>query len=244
MKDYFSTGSSDYAKYRPHYPAELFSFLKKLTPERKRAWDCGTGSGQVAGELAEFFEQVEATDISRSQLDSAVKRSNINYSLQPAEKTSFPEHFFDLVTVAQAVHWFDLESFFQEVQRVLKPNGYIAVIGYSLFRSNSGTNAVIDHLYNDIVGPFWYPERRYLDEKYETIPFRFREIKTPHFEISQKWSFEHLLGYLRTWSSVKNYLKQKGEDPVSLIEAELYNSFGETGEVVFPVLLRVGRKEI
>ncbi|WP_029034819.1 class I SAM-dependent methyltransferase [Salinimicrobium terrae] len=241
MKDLFSSYSDDYSRYRPTYPVELFNFLRKLCRSGERAWDCGTGNGQVAGELAMFFEQVNATDISIHQLGQAVQKSNIQYSKQPAEKTAFPGDHFDLVTVGQAVHWFDFEKFYTEVKRVLKKDAVISIFGYSLFKSNSETDQIIRHFYNNIIGPYRSPERCFLEDKYNTIPFPFEEIEAPAFEMKQQWSFERLIGYLNTWSAVKAYEKEKNANPVELVREELQESFGEVGEIDFPVLLRVGR---
>lgn len=170
MKDNFSTNSSLYAQFRPKYPAELFSFLDSRVEHKEAAWDCGTGNGQVAGELAKFFNRVKATDISQNQLDNTEKSPNINYSLKPAEETNFPDNSFDLI----AIHWFDFSQFYKEVDRTLKPGGIIAVIGYGLLKSNEQTNDLINHLYRDIVGPSWDHERRYLDEGYPQYPVSFR----------------------------------------------------------------------
>jgi len=194
----------------------------------------------VAGELAAFFEQVYATDISINQLSQAVQKPNIHYTKQAAENTIFPDAHFDLVTVGQAVHWFDFEKFNSEVKRVLKKDAVIAIFGYALFRSNVETDEIIRHFYNDIIGPFWAPERRFLEEKYRTIPFPFKEIEAPKIEMKQNWSFERLIGYLNTWSAVKAYQKEHKKNPVELVKEELQKSFGEVGEVNFPILLRVG----
>lgn len=241
MKDNFSTASDKYAQFRPTYPPELFHFLRKICSSRERAWDCGTGNGQVAGELAEFFYGVCATDISVNQLSQAIQKPNISYTKQAAEKTNFPDDHFDLVTVAQAVHWFDFDRFYTEVKRLLKKEAPIAIFGYGLFRSNPETDEVIQNFYQKIIGPYWDSERRYLEEKYKTIPFPFEELETPQFEIRNKWSLERLLGYLNTWSAVKHYEKQEGKNPVSLITDDLTTSFGEIGEINFPVFLRLGR---
>ena len=241
MKDNFSSHSSQYAKYRPGYPPELFAFLKDTVGDKEIAWDCGTGNGQVAAQLAKFFLKVEATDISRQQLENALKMSNINYSVQRAEKTSFPDAHFNLITVAQAIHWFDFEAFYAEVRRTLKPEGILAVMGYGLFRSNDATDKVIKHFYEQIIGPYWDEERRYLEEEYRSIPFPFEELKTPQFENRLHWKIEHLLGYLNSWSAVKHYEKAKDHNPVALIEEELRKSFGKEGEVTFPLLFRVGK---
>ena len=241
MKDLFSSHSQEYSRYRPTYPPELFNFLRKLCAARERAWDCGTGNGQVAGELATFFEQIYATDISINQLSQAVQKPNIHYTKQSAEKTNFPDDQFDLVTVGQAVHWFDFDLFYNEVKRVLKKDAVIAIFGYALFKSNPETDQIIQHFYDNIIGPYWQPERRYLEERYQTIPFPFEEIEAPEFEMKQQWSFERLIGYLNTWSAVKAYENEKKENPVELVKERLQASFGEVGEVNFPVLLRVGR---
>jgi ubiquinone/menaquinone biosynthesis C-methylase UbiE len=241
MKDNFSSKSSSYAKYRPTYPQELYQFLKEKLHKTEKAWDCGTGNGQVAGSLAKFFKEVQATDISQQQLDNAIRQPNIHYSVQTAEKTNFPDNNFDLITVAQAIHWFHFEAFYKEVARVLKPDGIIAVIGYSLFKSNPETDEVILKFYQDIVGPFWDEERKYLDEKYKTIPFPFKELESPVFEQEYEWTFNHVMGYLKTWSAVKHYEKANGENPVDLIEEELKATFGAKNKVVFPILFRCGK---
>lgn len=242
MKDNFSTQSQQYLKFRPGYPQELFAFLEGLLPEKKTAWDCGTGNGQVAVELAKFMQKIYATDISRQQLQNAIQKENIIYSEQPAERTNFKKDQFDLVTVAQAVHWFNFKEFYKEVRRVLKPGGIIAVIGYGLLRINEHTDAVIDHFYMNIVGSYWDEERKYLDEKYQTIPFPFNEIPSPGFENKLAWELEHLIGYLKTWSAVKHYQKDKGHNPVDRVYEDLKRSFEKKGTVTFPVLLRVGMK--
>lgn len=240
MKDNFSRNSDKYALYRPGYPDELFQFLKELVTEKEKAWDCGTGNGQVASKLSEYMTEVYATDISEQQLKQAIQKANIIYSKQPAESTNFPEKYFDLITVAQAIHWFDFETFYKEVKRVLKPSGYLAVIGYGLFRSNPETEEIIYHLYRNILGEYWDPERQYLEDNYQGIPFPFQELKTPEFQFSEKWSFERLIGYLNTWSAVKHYEKATGKNPVALVREDLQRTFGQEGMVIFPILFRVG----
>jgi len=240
MKDNFSTQSSFYAKYRPAYPKKLYEFLKKNLHKTEKAWDCGTGNGQVAVELAKFFKEVQASDISKQQLENAEKRPNINYSSQPAEKTDFPDNYFNLITVAQAIHWFNFEAFYMEAKRVLKPNGTIVIIGYSLFKSNPETDKIIKDFYENLIGPFWDEERKYLEEHYQTIPFPFSEMETPKFEQEYVWTFNQLIGYLKTWSAVKHYENAKGENPVDLIKDDLQKAFGNQNKVVFPILIRMG----
>ena len=241
MKDNFSTNSEEYSKFRPRYPEALFRFLETKILNKENAWDCGTGNGQVAAELSEFFTRVEATDISAQQLESAIQKPNIFYSKQPAEKTKFPENSFDLITVAQAIHWFDFEKFYIEVRRVFKPKGFIAVMGYSLFNSSSKTDEVIYYLYEKLLGKYWDKERRYLEEAYQSIPFPFNEIETPNFSQEYQWNFEQLIGYLKTWSAVKHFEKAENYNPVDKISPQLKEAFGEIGKVFFPILFRFGQ---
>ena len=243
MKDNFSTRADKYAQFRPRYPEALFDHLFSLSPEKEAAWDCGTGNGQVAQRLAAVFQSVQATDISRQQLDNAIVLPNIHYSVQPAETTGFADHSFDLITVAQAIHWFDFNAFYAEVDRTLKPGGILAVIGYNLPRFNSALDAVVDAFYKDVVGPFWDKERHYVDENYRTIPFPYADLPAREFTIDVQWSFDHLVGYIETWSAVKHYQQQKKEDPVALIEPRLKTAWGEARELSghFPILLRIAR---
>jgi ubiquinone/menaquinone biosynthesis C-methylase UbiE len=241
MKDNFSSGSDQYALFRPTYPAALFDHLLSLTPRREQAWDCGTGNGQVAVVLAESFDRVFATDISAAQLASAPPHERIEYSVQPAEKTTFPDDSFDLITVAQAIHWLDFEAFYCEVDRVVRPGGVLAVIGYDRPRLSPAVDAVLDAFYRDVAGPYWDRERRYIDEQYRTIPFPYTDLATPSFAIEAEWSFRQLIGYLGTWSAVKHYQKANGEDPVAGVAAGLKKNWGDDAvkKARFPIFLRV-----
>ncbi|CAL66447.1 class I SAM-dependent methyltransferase [Christiangramia forsetii] len=244
MKDNFSTKSADYKKFRPDYPDEIYDFIRSKINGFDNAWDCGTGNGQVAGVIADFFTNVAATDISENQIKNAVKKSNIKYSIQPAEKTTFKNEQFDLIISAQAAHWFEFDKFYSEVKRCLKPDGLVVLMGYGLFTSNPATNELIADFYDNTIGAYWDPERKYLDEHYHTIPFPFKDIKAPPFFRVCEWDIEHLLGYLRTWSAVNHYEKKNDRNPVSLIEDRLRNTFGKKNKIVFPILLRLGKIEV
>lgn len=244
MKDNFSKQSADYSKYRPTYPADLFDFLNTLVSSKETAWDCGTGNGQVAAMLTSLFDKVCATDISENQIAHAVKKDNIIYKVERAEYTSFADEQFDLVTVAQAIHWFDFDAFYSEVKSTLKHNGIIAVIGYSLPLIDKKVNEVLNEFYHNVVGQYWDNERRYVDEEYKTIPFPFNEIETPPFSTQYDWNLDHFTGYLNTWSAVQHYKDKNNLNPVNLIVDDLKKIWkaDEIKVVNFPVLLRVGKK--
>lgn len=241
MKDNFSNQSSAYSKFRPAYPDELINCIVSLVKTKQLALDVATGNGQVAVALSKYFETVYATDISENQLLHATKAANVIYKNLPAEKTDFKDQQFDLITVAQAVHWFDFDSFYREVGRILKPDGILAILGYGLFSTNPHSDAIIKDFYYHIVGPFWDPERKYLDENYKTIPFPLQEIRSGHFINEFIWTFEQLIGYLETWSAVEHYKKRNNKNPIDLIRNDLKISW-ENGDkkVTFPMLLRIG----
>lgn len=243
MKDNFSIQSALYAQFRPTYPAALYDYILSLVKEKDLAWDCATGNGQVARELAKHFKQVYATDISESQLKNAPQQPNITYQVAPAEKTNFKNQSFDLITVAQAIHWFDFDGFYQEVNRTLKPSGLLAVIGYGLMYINPAIDALVHKLYEDILGLFWDEERRYITEDYQTIPFPFHEIEAPKFTIKTQWSFEQLVGYLNTWSALQHYMQTHNQNPMDFIYEPLKETWGaaESKDVNFPILLRIGK---
>ncbi|ATL48695.1 SAM-dependent methyltransferase [Chitinophaga caeni] len=244
MKDLFSTDAANYATYRPGYPSELFIYLSNLAPAHELAWDAGTGNGQVAARLSSYFKNVIATDISKPQLAAARKVANVQYLEMPSEHTDFKDGSFDLVTVAQAVHWFNFDQFYAEVRRTLKPGGVIAVTGYGLLRSTEAINNAIDELHNEILRDHWEVERKYIDEGYKTIPFPFEEKSTPVFEHSCEWDLNQLLGYLATWSAVQHYIRSEHTNPVSFIEPALKAVFADQEKITFqfPILLRVGTK--
>jgi hypothetical protein len=246
MKDRFSSDSKGYATFRPGYPAELLQFILDHTPGRTLAWDCATGNGQFASLLAPPFAQVYATDMSANQIAQALPSPNIHYSQQPAESTNFPDHAFDLITVAQAIHWFDFERFYAEVRRVAAPNAMLAVIGYPLLSVNADVDSVLHHFYHETLQDHWDQERRYLDADYRTIPFPFQEVAAPKFYSTYDWNFDQFIGYLNTWSAVKNYIAKEGNNPLVHAETNFQTAWreGESHQVTFPMILKLGHVEL
>ncbi|MEM7298276.1 MAG: class I SAM-dependent methyltransferase [Bacteroidota bacterium] len=242
MKDNFSTQSDDYAKFRPVYTQDLIDYLISITPHHGKCWDCGTGNGQLAVQLSEYFEQVYATDISEKQLSNASQKSNIDYSKQPAEKTNFPDRYFDLITVAQAVHWFDHDPFNLEVKRILKPGGLIALIGYGLVKVEDPAGTIIKDFYWNVTKPYWDPERDHIEAGYQTIPFPFQEAKDiPNFDISKQMTLDELTGYISTWSAVQHFKKANNYNPIEKLKDDLFQVWKDgKREVIFPVFARVG----
>ncbi len=243
--DNFSSQADYYKKYRPVYPQILYDEILQWVPKRQRCWDCGTGNGQVAVVLADYFDEVVATDVSAKQIEAAEPRDNISYKVERAEQTAFAEASFDLITVAQAMHWFDQPAFNREVKRLLKPGGIIAIWGYGLMRVNQAVNAVIDEFYTQIIGPYWDPERRQIDDHYASIIFDFAEIPVSKpLAIVDEWPYERLEGYFNSWSSVQHYINKEGQNPVPELVGKIRQHWpqGKSKQVTFPIFLRLGRK--
>ena len=243
--DRFSIQSKHYKRHRPVYPTELYKEILQPVTAYERCWDCATGNGQVAQVLSNHFEQVEATDISENQLAQAPELSNVRYSLQRAEATNFPDNYFDLITVGQAIHWFDFAAFNKEMKRVSKREAIVAIWGYGLLKIDKDIDTLTTEFDSNIVGPYWDIERKHIDSAYSSIPFPFESIKVQRsFCIQEEWDLVRLEGYFNSWSCVQNYKDQKnGENPVpKLIEQiSAHWAEGESKKVTFPIFLRLGR---
>lgn len=227
FKDHFSTQAADYARYRPDYPQELYDFILLNVRSSDAAWDCGTGNGQVAVELANYFEDVMGTDPSASQIANAIAIENVTYSVASAESSGLPSQYFDVITVGQAIHWFNFEAFYAEVHRVAKPGALLMVWGYGLTTINPAVDEVVNDFYNNIVGAYWPPERKYLDEEYHKIPFPFKKIAVPPMHMYQQWGLNDLVGYLSTWSSVQAYIKAHAVNPLQALYPKLATAWGD-----------------
>lgn len=242
--DHFSGASAAYAAFRPRYPDALFDFLARAAPARDAAWDVGTGTGQAAVGLARHFAHVVASDASRTQIEHATPNARVSYRVAPAEASGLDSASVDLVTVAQALHWFDRSRFWTETRRVLRPQGVVAVWTYVLFEIAPPIDAIIRDFYSGIVGPFWPPERRITEERYQTIEFPFTEIVAPSFVIEQTVTLDDAAGYVRTWSATRAFLKHHRRDPVDDLVKQLARAWGAPQEsrlARWPVSMRVGR---
>ena len=244
FKDHFSTSSDRYAAYRPAYPDALFGWLASLCSEHDTAWDCATGNGQAALGLAPHFRQVIATDASAEQIRHAASHSAIDYRVAPAEASGLADHSVDLVTVAQAAHWFDLPRFYAEVSRVLKPGSAIALWGYGRMVLPVGMDAPFLRFYAETVGPYWPPERKLIDDAYRSLDFPFAEIESPAFYLEVEWTLPRLMDYLSTWSVVKRFLSECGRNPLPELMAELRPLWGDPDAALrlqWPLFIRVGQ---
>ena len=244
FEDHFSEFAETYSKYRPSYPSELFEYLSGICNDHKQAWDCGTGNGQAARSLADYFDNVLATDASKDQLEDALKHPRINYRVELAEKVSLGDSSADLVTVAAAVHWFNFEKFYAEVKRVLKPGGIISVWGYHLFKINPSIDILLDKYYSEILRDYWPEQFRYVDTRYGDLPFPFDELTPPEFKMITEWDLDQVAGFLSSWSGTKIYLQKTGRHALSEVWDDLTKAWGNEKvkqKINWPLYMRVGK---
>jgi ubiquinone/menaquinone biosynthesis C-methylase UbiE len=241
FKDYFSNGSEEYRLYRPEYPDDLFAWLASLSAEKKLAWDCATGNGQAARQLAAYYDEVIATDGSKQQISHAEPTNNIRYHVARETNPLVPDASVDLVTVAQAIHWFDTDIFFDEVTRVLKPGGVLAFWGYNLLTISPEIDVIINRLYWQTLNGYWPAERKILEAGYQSFKLPFPETTALAFDMKQKWSLEQLLGYLNTWSAVKRYQADTQINPLDSAAKSLHAAWGSDAPktVNWPLSIRV-----
>ncbi len=244
--DHFSAFANRYADYRPHYPSALFDYLATLVPQGSLVWDCACGNGQATIDLAARFGRVIATDASAEQIASAAPHPRVEYRVATAESSGLADESIGLLTVAQAMHWFNLDRFFAEAKRVLVRDGVLAVWAYGVNNvEGEAVNELVQDYYANIVGPYWPPERTLVEEGYRTIPFPLVEISAPTIDMETHWDLDALLGYFSTWSATNRFIKAKGHNPLEELEKDLAKVWGERERkrrVTWPLSIRVGRK--
>ena len=246
FKDHFSGHADAYASARPRYPSRLYDWLTQQAPSSCHAWDCATGSGQAAVALAAHFERVTATDASAAQIANASAHPRVQYRVASAEQSGLGDTCIDLITVAQALHWFDHAAFYAEVSRVAQPGGVLAAWTYGLTRVAPAIDAIVDTLYEDLLGPWWPPERRHVETGYRDLPFPFADIPAPGFSMQLSWSLPQFIAYLHTWSALQRYLKANPSTAMDAIEQRLARAWGGADRVrtvLWPLQLRIGRIE-
>jgi SAM-dependent methyltransferase len=242
--DEFSAVAAQYAASRPTYPPGLFQTFSALAPAATCAWDCGTGNGQAATALAEFFEAVYATDASADQIEHARAHPRVRYSVAPAEGSGLPDRSVDLVSVAQALHWFDLEPFYAEVRRVARPGAVIAAYGYSWFYISPEFDQLTNRFLLEPLQQFWSSNNRLLWEGYRTIPFPFKELKVPILAIHQHWLLDEVFAYYLTWSAARRKMEIDGDDFVRVAHTEFKRRWEDPASrkhIVMPIDVRAGR---
>jgi SAM-dependent methyltransferase len=243
----FNEESELYAKVRPLYPKALFKYLTGLCNEHTAAWDGACGNGQAAVGLASYLDDVQATDVSEGQIANAIENPKITYSVQPSEATNFQKNQFDLVCIAQALHWFDYDLFWPEVKRVLKPAGIFAAWGYSWFSVEDGIDECISEKFLKFLEPYWSARNILLWDSYRKVPFPFPRIDAPKIEMVMEWNLSQVFAYLRSWSATQRCLEDIGKQFLLNAYEAVLKEWGDPTKrekVKMDFCLLVGRNEI
>ncbi len=238
------TDGSDYAVYRPDYPGELAGLLAELPARPGTALDVGCGTGQLTVQLTPHFDQVIGVDSSASQIESATPAANIAYRVGEAEHLPIEDHSVDLVTVAQAAHWLNLEAFYPEVRRVAAPGAALALISYGIchFRDPE-LNELYQEFYWGGFHRFWAPARTHVENGLADLPFPFEPVEVDCPPIVRRHRLAHFLGYLGTWSAAKNARETGHGDELAAFARQLTKCWGDPEKahtVVWPMTVRAG----
>ena len=240
----FADKSDLYAASRSQYPRELFSFITDLVVQHNAAWDCATGNGQAAVGVAETFDLVQATDIRQQQITHSLTRNNIHYSVCCAEKTAFVDNQFDLVTVAQALHWFDFDKFWPEVNRVLKPDGVFCTFAYIWCEVSPVIDIAVEGYIKRIDAPYWASNNKLVWDSYKGVEFPFAQIGTPKFTLQNLWGFQLFMNYIHTWSATRRCIEVKGIEFFERAKLQIVREWGDPKEkrlVTSPLTVMAGR---
>jgi SAM-dependent methyltransferase len=240
---HFARHAGAYAEFRPHYPRALFDAIVAACARRERACDCGSGSGQALAPLARAFTWLVASDPALAQVALAGSRANVGRIVARAEALPFAQHSFDLIAAGQALHWFDLQTFFNEAARVLRPRGVVAAWCYGLLTLPRVLDGVLREFHDNLVGPYWPPARRLVDEAYASIAWPWPRVETHRFAMARRWSLDELVNYIGTWSCVGAYRRATGRDPIPGLQFALRARWGqgERRAVRWPLTLKLVR---
>ncbi len=241
---HFEQGGEAYARFRPDYPPQLVSSIVQYVDDRAMALDVGCGNGQLSCLLAHHFDRVYAIDASVSQIEQARPHPRVHYSVESAEAISLSKGCVSLVTVAQAAHWFDLEAFYEEVERVTVQNGLIALITYGILEIAGPVKERFRRFCLQDMGPFWPPERRHVETAYADLAFPFEEVNIPIHRIDQTWTLSDLTGYIETWSASKQARDAGRNDVIDRFHEDvrlLWSDPARPRSVSWPLTVRLGR---
>jgi SAM-dependent methyltransferase len=227
----YSSYAMQYAQSRPGYPEKLFVYLASLVEQHELAWDCATGNGQAALSLTKFFKKIIATDISSDQINHAIKHQQIEYKVCSAEQSGLDNNSIDLVTIASAIHWFNLDRYYNEVQRIIKSGGILAAWTYHVGYVEPPFDKLFLHFYTDILSPYFGARAKLVDEKYSKINLPGKHIDVTDFYVSANWKLFNMLNFINSWSGTQQYIKENEKNPVDLISKELEQIWGDPEKI-------------
>jgi len=251
--DHFSGHSSVYAKFRPGYPQEVYDRILEFGgPDLKQkgiAVDIGCGSGQATKRLHDFFPKVFGIEPSPQQLEQAEQIDGIEYICARAEQTPLPAGEADLITVATAVHWFNLAEFWPEVDRILRPGGIIAIWtnGETVTTNNEKADLAYKK-FNEKIFSYWAPQNHQVFDKYKDVHIPYERKERGYIYSKRSIPLFFFTGFLRTWSAYQSFMKDHPEEKIlEELEEEIKIAYGlssseEKIEIDWEVILLLGQK--
>ena len=237
------SAASSYDRVRPSYPPELFAALAKRVASHRVAWDAGSGTGKAAATLVDSFDRVVATDASLPMLLHARPAKRVLYCVCDSSRVALRDHVVDLVVAAAAVHWFDLDPFYEEVRRVLDAKGRIVAMSYFAPVFANALDADFGTFVKEVLEGYWDPRTRTVMDAYRSLPFPFREEPAPAFDAVARWNVNEFLDYLDSLSAARAFFDRHGERPSMHVAESVRRHWGDKGtrDVSFPVFVRIGR---
>ncbi|MEL0637130.1 methyltransferase domain-containing protein [Marinomonas sp. TI.3.20] len=244
MRSFDGRSSGIYSRARPTYPAELYYWLSHQVKSSGVVWDAACGTGQASIDLAAYFDKVEASDISESQIAEATPHRKVHYQVFPSEKTNYPDHYFDAVCIGHALHWFDLDLFWQEVKRVLKPGGLLVCWGYNWLTVGEQEDLVISEHVLSHLSSYWPVQSRLLWNQYRDIQFPFEPIDVPKFDLYCNWSVSQTMDFIRSWTAAQLLIQDEGDDFLVQANTVLRSVWSDPlhkKQIHLPFFVRAGR---
>lgn len=243
LDDHFSANAAEYARFRPGYPEELADYLRSLAPESSLIWEAGCGSGQLSMLLTRRFSRVVSSDASARQIAEAPRRSGLSYVVERAQASALGDGIAGLCVSAQAAHWFELNGYYSEVRRVASEGGLVVLITYGRVVAPPELESLLSMFYEEVLGPYWPPERTHVESGYQTLPFPFVELSPPAFMMRESWTLKSFIGYVSTWSAVHRLCAHGREAGFAEFAADLARRWGAGAtqrEFRWPLAVRVG----
>jgi SAM-dependent methyltransferase len=230
----FGDRAENYAKYRPGYPDEMLAYLGTLIPPGAIVADIGSGTGILTRELLDHGYEVHAVEPNepmRQEADRALSGHPGFHSVNgTAESTGLEARSIDLVTCAQAFHWFDPEKTTVEFRRILKAGGLTALIWNEREEQASDVGREYDDLLQRMVPDYKRANHRRIQADEIGRFFAPGDVRLVTFRNYQMLDREGFRGRLLSSSYVPN-VGQPGHDEIVEAANRIFVKHAVDGQV-------------
>ena len=246
-----STQKMNYDIYRPKYPEEFFQKILDLLPSEKRVnyLDIATGTGALIFPLSSHFSNISlGIDSSGSQIATALKKvedfklKNLQFNMMDVlEVPNFIAKNqiskFDLITIGQALHWFDIPVVLKMIKNeLLNENGILSVLSYAClgyeYNVKDQTKANLGYQryqeWYEIIEKYFDCDRGALMKGFEGSPFKeiFGNMEKDEKIYKNETTDVDFVKYLKTYSAYNCYCDKNSKnagykDPILKLEEEI-----------------------